>query len=89
MHSKNKSPMTNAERAHVERVKALPCVVCNAPAPSEAHEIVQGLWWLCAAVCADCHRGSFNGIHGQQRMWKVKRMTENDAVNETLRRLAA
>ena len=34
---------TRAERAHVERVKALACSVCDAPGPSEAHHVQQGL----------------------------------------------
>lgn len=81
--------MSKAEREHVERVKSEPCVICNAPAPSEAHEIEQGLWWLSVPLCADCHRGSRNGIHGQRVMWNVMKQTELSALNETLRKLAA
>lgn len=89
MHSKNKKPMTPAEREHVGNVKELGCVICDAPGPSEAHEIEQGLWFCSVALCADCHRGSENGIHGRKTMWRIRKMDELDALNETFRRLGA
>lgn len=87
MNSKNKTRPTHAESQHIADIKSLPCSVCGAPAPSEAHEPVQGLWWVSIALCADCHRGSFNGLHGQKRMWLVNKMNEWDALNVTIRRL--
>ena len=63
--------LTDKERAHLKRVKGLPCSVCGASGPSEAHHIRQGLQYAAVALCADCHRGSHNGIHGQRRMWAV------------------
>ncbi len=84
MNSKNKKPLTAAERQHVARVKDLPCVVCDKPGPSEAHEIEQGLWFTSISLCTDCHRGGFNGLHGQRRMWAVKKMTELLALNRTI-----
>lgn len=85
MQSKNKPAMTRAERAHVERVKSLPCVVCEAQPPSEAHEIEQGLWFCSIALCADCHRGP-SGWHGTKALWRVRKFDELDRLNETLRR---
>lgn len=87
MQSKNKKPMTTAERKHVAKVKELDCIICGASGPSEAHEPNQGLWWLSIALCPDCHRGNHNGIHGLGRAWMVARMDENKAANETLRRI--
>lgn len=84
MHSKNKPKPTAAERRHIERVAALPCVVCDAPGPSEVHEIKQGQWFTSCALCPDCHRGAFNGLHGQKRMWAVKKMDELDALAATV-----
>jgi hypothetical protein len=93
MQSKNKPAMTHAERQHVERVKLLPCSVCDAgggySAPSEAHEIEQGLWWLSIALCPDCHRGPLLGLHGQRRAWSVRKMTEHGALAVTIERLMA
>ena len=87
MQSKNKPAPTAAEREHIERVKSLPCVVCWAPPPSECHEIEQGQWFTSVALCADCHRGSHNGIHGRRAIWNVNKQTELTALNATIREL--
>lgn len=67
------------------RVKELACGVCGAEGPSEAHHVEQHQQYLCIPLCPDCHRGSFNGLHGQRRIWGVKKLTELDVLNETLR----
>lgn len=87
MQAKNKPAPTAAERAHIERVKSLPCVVCWAPPPSECHEIEQGQWFTSVALCSDCHRGSHNGIHGRRAIWNVNKQTELTALNATIREL--
>lgn len=87
MQSKNKKAPTVAEAAHIKRVVELECSVCDQHGPSECHEIKQGAWWLSIALCADCHRGGFNGLHGQKRMWAVKKMDELDALAVTNYRL--
>ena len=87
MQSKNKSKPNNAEKMHIERIKSMPCIICQASAPSECHEINQGQWYTSMPLCADCHRGSVNGIHGQKRLWNVYKMDELAALNETIRHL--
>jgi len=93
MQSKNKPAPDAHERRHIARVKLLSCGVCDAgggeSAPSEAHEIEQGLWFTSIPLCADCHRGSFNGIHGLGRIWSVKKLTELRVLNATIRRLSS
>lgn len=79
--------MSTRERAHVWRVKELACSVCDAPGPSEAHHIEQGLHFAVVAVCTGCHRGAVMGWHGQRRAWAIRKMTELDALNITLGRL--
>lgn len=79
--------LTQAERKHLASVKELPCGVCGVAAPSEAHHIEQHQQYLCIPLCADCHRGSFNGIHGQQRIWKVMKKTESTVLNDTIKKL--
>lgn len=79
--------ITAAERRHLARVKELPCSVCDEPGPSEAHHIEQGLQYLCIPLCPSCHRSEFNGVHGQARIWKVKKKTERICLNETMRAL--
>lgn len=87
MHSKNKPAMTKAEREHVGMVKDLPCSVCGAAGPSEAHEPVQGLWFISIALCVDCHRGSVNGLHGRKVMWRIHKADEWSALNTTIANL--
>lgn len=81
--------LNNKERAHLGRVKEQPCSVCDAPGPSEAHHIEQGLQYTAVALCPECHRGPVMGLHGQRRMWAIKKMTELDALNVTIQRLMA
>ena len=75
------------ERAHLAKVKELPCSVCDAPGISEAHHIEQHKQYLCIPLCESCHRSSFNGIHGQARIWKVMKKTEMSCLNDTVRQL--
>jgi hypothetical protein len=79
--------LNQKERLHLARVKDLPCSVCNAHGPSEAHHFKQGLQYTCIALCVDCHRGPVLGLHGQKRMWAINKMDEIDALNITIMRL--
>jgi hypothetical protein len=79
--------LTVKQRAHVGQVKELPCSVCDAPPPSDAHHIKQHRQYTCVALCKDCHQGSVMGWHGQKRMWAIKKMDELDALNITIERL--
>ena len=79
--------LTARQRAHVGQVKELPCSVCDAPPPSDAHHIKQHRQYTCVALCKDCHQGSVMGWHGQRRMWAIKKMDELDALNITIERL--
>lgn len=79
--------LTTKERAHLGRVKALPCSVCDAPPPSEAHHVKQGQQYTAVALCESCHRGALMGLHGQRRMWAIKKMDELDSLAVTVARL--
>lgn len=89
MQSKNKPSMSQHERDWIDNIKAMACGVCNAPGPSDAHEIEQGQWFTSMPLCRDCHMGSFNGIHGQRRMWLIQKATELSVLNETLRKIGS
>ncbi len=80
------SRLTDADRRHLARVKDLPCGVCGEPGPSEAHHIEQGLHYTCIPLCPECHRGS-GGWHGTKALWRVRKLTELDVLNDTIRRL--
>ncbi len=79
--------LTRIEREHLARVKELPCSLCDAAGPSEAHHVKQGQQFTAVALCPDCHRGALMGLHGQRRMWAIKKMDELDALNVTVQRL--
>jgi hypothetical protein len=79
--------LSDAERAHLLRVKELGCAVCDAPGPSEAHHLEQHMQYTCIPLCEGCHRSGFNGIHGQARIWKVKKKNEMSCLNDTIKKL--
>jgi cytochrome c5 len=83
-----KNQLTAKERAWLSEVKQLPCSVCDAPPPSDAHHIKQGKQYTCVALCKDCHQGSILGWHGQKKAWAIRKMDELDALNVTINRLA-
>lgn len=88
MRTKNAARITPAESAHIARVKSLGCSVCDAEGPSDAHHIEQGNHWTAIALCFDCHRGH-NGWHGTKAFWKIRKLSELDALAVTIRRLHA
>lgn len=79
--------LNTREREHLARVKELPCSVCDANGPSEAHHIKQHRQYTCIALCESCHRGALMGLHGQRRAWAIHKMDEADALNVTIQRL--
>ena len=79
--------LTPRERDYIARVKDLPCSVCDAPGPSDAHHIEQPLAWCVVALCRACHQGPVLGWHGQKRAWSIRKMGELDALNVTIKRL--
>lgn len=85
MMSKNKRT-TTAERIHLAAIKQLPCSICGAPGPVEAHHIKQSSAWTCVAVCSACHRGT-SGIHGDKTMLRIFKMDEMDALAVTIQRI--
>lgn len=89
MKTKNAKAITPAEREHIARVKALPCSVCDEPGPCDAHHVKQGQHFSVIALCKSCHQGALLGLHGQRRMWAIKRMDELDALARTVQRLMA
>jgi hypothetical protein len=75
------------EKAYVGLVKELPCSVCDAPPPSDAHHIKQHRQYTCVALCKSCHQGSKMGWHGEKRAWAIAKMEEIDALNITVQRV--
>ncbi len=88
MRTKNAKAITKAEHAYLDRIKNMPCVVCNAPPVSDAHHLQQGQHYTAIPLCRSCHQDGFNGIHGQARIWKAQKMDEMSCLNETIRFIA-
>ena len=86
MRTKNARRISPAESAHMGRVKESGCAVCGAGGIVEAHHIKQGAHFTTIGLCPDCHRGP-QGIHGDKTMWRIFKMDEIEALNETLRRI--
>jgi hypothetical protein len=89
MRTKNARAINTREHDHLAAVKKLPCSVCYAPGPSDAHHINQGQHYTCVALCKSCHQGALMGLHGQRRMWAIKKMDELAALVVTIERLTA
>ena len=85
MNSKN---VTAHARAHMGRIKSLPCAVCGEPGPSDCHHIEQGMHYLTLPLCKDCHQGSHNGIHGRRAIWNALKVTELSALDELIKGFA-
>ena len=88
MRSKNSKSISRAESEHLRKVKESGCAVCGAGvgAVVQAHHIQQGLHYTTVALCPDCHTGPM-GIHGDKTMWRIHKINEMEALNETLRRV--
>lgn len=84
MRTKNARAIDALESAYLADVKRIACRVCGAPPPSFAHHVKQGFHLAVCGICYECHQGS-GGIHGNKSRWRVARITELQAVNETVR----
>lgn len=83
--------MTKSESRHIERVKNLPCGVCDQAAPSDAHHILDCgrriSHFATIPLCKSCHQDNHNGIHGRGAMWCVMHKTELLVLAETIERM--
>lgn len=90
MRSKNSRALTRSEAAHLYRVKMSGCAVCGKESsedvPADAHHIKQGEHYTTIGLCKACHQGPM-GIHGDKTLWRIHKMDETTALNETLRRI--
>lgn len=86
--------MSKAEERHLQRVKELPCSVCGADGPSDAHHILVGRTpgrrspdFCAIPLCKMCHQDPKLGIHGLMGMWKIFKVSELDCLASTIERL--
>ena len=60
---------------HMAQVKALPCVICGAAPPSQAHHVTGDKLprsdWRVIPLCYECHQGP-QGYHAAKRSWVAR-----------------
>lgn len=79
------------EKAHIQRVKELPCGLCGAPPPSDAHHMLQGRTpqkkspdMLVIPLCHQCHMDLHNG---RKELWRVYKIDEHNVLAETIKKI--
>ena len=76
---------------YMGKVKQLPCAVCRAPAPSDAHHVICGRYGTRKAsdfdvipLCAPCHRYPHPGaIHTNKTAWVERNGSDTDYIEQT------
>jgi len=79
------------EKAYLDRVASLGCIVC--PSPAQVHHIRKGYGkgqkaphWLTIPLCQTHHTGS-DGIHYHPKIFEMRYGDELSLLAETIRRL--
>lgn len=74
-----KAPKPKPNRAHIAAVKSLPCVICHAPPPSDAHHCIHDRYGqqrvadeCTIPLCKNCHQHGPNAIHNGKESWRAK-----------------
>ena len=65
-----------AGKIHMQMVKQLPCIICNAPPPSDAHHCICERYGTRKApdaetipLCKACHQDGPHAIHVSKHTW--------------------
>lgn len=73
------------DRAHLLRVKSLPCIICNAPPPSDAHHCISDRYGTrkvgddaTIPLCRTCHLEGPDAIHNGKASWEAKHGKDYD-----------
>ena len=68
---------TAKARAHIARVKALPCVICHKPGPSDAHHVFHDRYgtgkpsdFATIPLCKQHHQDGPDAIHNAKATWR-------------------
>lgn len=84
---------TAKARAHIARVKELPCVICAKPGPSDAHHVICDRYGTTKpsdfdviSLCKFCHQVGPTAIHNNKRAW-VERNGPDHGYLERVRQM--
>lgn len=76
--------------AYMLAVKGLPCCICQAPAPSEAHHVIHDRFGTrkssdfdVIALCVAHHRIGPDAIHENKRAWREKYGPDYGYIEQT------
>lgn len=76
--------------AYMRDVKRLPCCICGAHGPSEAHHTINGRYsgrktsdLNVIPLCAPCHRTGPNAIHNGSRSWMERNGPDYGYIDQT------
>lgn len=86
--------MDKTAKKHIQAIKELPCGLCGAPPPSDAHHLIENRGgsrktpdMTVIPLCHDsCHQGP-NGIHGDRALFRIYKKSELQILDETIRKL--
>lgn len=86
-----KCPLTATEhRAHLGMVRSLPCAVCGAPGPSDAHHCIHGRYGtrkpcdcMTIPLCKRHHQEGPEAIHNGKHTWAARFGNDYDYLAQT------
>lgn len=85
---------TVAAKAHLERIKSLPCVICGAAPPSDAHHVISGRFGSAKAsdfdtipLCKAHHQNGPEAIHQNKAAWEAAHGPDTDYLPVVARML--
>ena len=89
-----KPPASEADKAHLMAVKGLPCCICGAPPPSQAHHCISGRWGShkpdhrqTIPLCIEHHQNGPKAIHNGKKPWEKKHGKDTDYIAETIMKI--
>ena len=75
---------------YMRAVKALPCVVCRAPPPNDAHHCIHDRYGTRRAsdydtvpLCRACHLDGPNAIHKGKEIWRDRNGSDHGYIEQT------
>jgi len=76
---------------HMRRVKALPCVICGSPPPSDAHHCICQRYgtrkssdFNVIPLCRKCHLDGPYAIHKGKQSWITRNGMDYDYIEKTM-----
>lgn len=75
---------------YMQVVKQLPCAVCGAPPPSDAHHVIHDRYgsakasdWDVIALCKRHHQDGPDAIHNGKRTWQERHGPDHGYIQST------